>query len=249
MIRLCLYCIRNYILYNPRIIISIIAIWAYISYNIDTTIYLLDGDSIYELDSRPIYEIDSRSNQAQIIQSFEERQYLPYNPGIVLTSEGYRVELENAEISQQEYGFKRINHPSHYPQTYDFQTGNNNSYRIDEIAPTRSEVEENGIYFGNHIDPKLNRSHIPNHSLFHDVKARIKHSFRKLEDKYESNMFKHIDRKLELEEFYKKKIYRSKHSDYVSENYIRWIGHVNKNEVIQLRKHGYTIHKGKLRKL
>ncbi len=146
---------------RPNLIYLLIITIFYLKCN---TLYLLDGDNIIEYANRPVYIMNNYNTQ-------EERYYFAYHPGWVETTHGYRVELDasqnpaeldNSEMPRGSDRYERIDNPAHYPKENSTLLGtvhssNNESYQIGEISPTRSGVERNGIYFGNHINNNLRR--------------------------------------------------------------------------------------------
>ncbi len=167
---------------RPNLIYSLILAIFYLKCN---TLYLLDGDDITGYTNRPVYTMNNPN-------TYEERHYFPYHPGWVETTHEYRVELDatqnpaeldNSEIPRGFNKYKRIDNPAHYPKENSTLLGTvhsskNESYQIGEISPTRSEVEGNGVYFGNHINNNLRRP-VPKSSLGN----RILNKLNKWEDK------------------------------------------------------------------
>jgi hypothetical protein len=99
--------ILKYVFIYPRIILYGIIILVYLKYNINT-LYCLGEENIYELEGEPSYNLSSNP-----------RQYFPYNPGVVMTNEGYRVELDSKEISLPPLERPhRIENPANYPPEY-----------------------------------------------------------------------------------------------------------------------------------
>ena len=244
---------------NPIYIYYIIIIFINIIYNIEiSSLILLDGESIHELDGRPIIQ----ENNVHQIPQYQNRQYIPYHPGDILTGQGYRYELDSQNIHEMgntkmegSSRIPRIPNPSHYPQDQFYQQLENNpqysedSYtQINDILPTRSEVAKDGIYFGTNIHPKLKKS-IPKHSFLKDLKTRIVTNTKNLEKRHEVSVKKHIDKQTNWQKTYEKaKAIEIKNTIY-SENSFRDGRILTRAEVSRLIKKGYMIKKGKIVKI
>lgn len=239
--------------------------------------FLLDGDNIPELDGRSIQrmdnipELDGRPVQRINFQPnyetnnytstpFNNRIYHAYNPGVVSTTEGYRVELADNNITREQYGaniatdtveFMRYRGNPHrilppvlsYSDYFDNNNditralthedqplNDNDKEENGRISPTRSDMEKEGIYFGTQIDQRLRKSTSSKSCFVKKVYSKAE----KLEKKYEDSVLKYMDRQRELEQ------YR------LCENYIKGKGYINKKEIWKLINKGYTVKNGKV---
>jgi len=239
-------------IHKPEILYYIILGISYLIYIMYTNTIFLNGENIYELDGRPVqvYELDGRP-----IQIYEERQYHAWNPGIVQTTEGYRVELENTEIPNQNNGPSRIPNPSHYPPQ-DYQYNNDNEYNNNSsndvsnkhvrFEPTRSEMERDDIYFGTSLNTKLKKS-TSKYSVIKDLKNRVINAARNAEKKYEDSVIKYIDEKLDREERYNR--YFSPKTYIYCEKYIKGQGILTRAEMNKLVRDGYTVRHGRIKRI
>jgi hypothetical protein len=109
------------------------------------------------------------------------------------------VELENTEIKSEGNRIPRIDNPANYPRHYYPTSENqplNSSYgHREQIFPTRSEMERDNVYFGNHINPNL-KGPVPKYNFLKDLKKRVVTTAENIEDKYTKSMIKHRDKQL-----------------------------------------------------
>jgi hypothetical protein len=122
---------------------------------------------------------------------------------------------------------------------------NNDNDQMKDIYPKRSELEADGIYFGNHINPALRP--VPKYSFIKDVKKRLKNAAQKIENKVYTDSMKHVDRRIETNYSYQN---RPKPIEvFVKERYVKGRGYLSRTEIHNLVKKGYTIKKGKIRRI
>ena len=158
--------------------------------------------------------INDADNNYYREENFEDNgQYLPYrpytletsqglrpelegdnNPNYVETSQGYRVEADGKIIATAKSNAPRIDNPSHYPKQPSSTTesefadtvpSQSTSDQIGIIEPTQSQLNNNGIYWGN----KTNKPEIYIPSTF----ERLKYKYKILDKKYEKTIIKHIE--------------------------------------------------------
>lgn len=186
--------------------------------------------------------------------------YRPYNPNLIPTNQGFRVELDNREIhpsvvnhiphsynetSQNSYLGGGRNRPP-FPINTPFSNqesvllgsihSDDPSDLIGIIEPTRSEIEYNGNYAGN---PEYSGelSLVKSSCCLEKIKNKIRDGYKKLE-KWENNM---VRRELER----RQKEYQLEKSIY----YIRGQGWIKPCQLRSLEKAGYTVKDSKVVKL
>jgi len=219
-----------------------------ISWKINNTIFFFDGDSLYEWSNRSTEIHELEGNTPIESPSHKEKHYVAYNHGVVPTSEGLRIELDNTEALPQRPQPNRIPSVWSYPPAdyqYSTQLGSidsnndNNSYPLGSLSPTSSHLQENGIYSGS---PYFHHRNIPIEksnptSFLTTVKNKVNKIYQKLEN-FENRL---------VEESIKRK-----NEEYLKERsmyYIKGKGWINKLDRQALHRLGYTVKDSKVIKL
>lgn len=139
------------------------------------------------------------------------------NPNYVETSQGYRVEIDGNSVSHESTRrVPRIGNPSHFrpehlpvrdfhpvvpneteSQVTDVVTSDQSTNHIGIVEPTQSQMNGNGVYWGN--QPNRPEIHIP--TFCERMKNKVKNtykvldeSYKKLDEKYERSMLEYWEK-------------------------------------------------------
>lgn len=225
------------------------------------SVYELDGRSIHELDGRSIRHLENRFAQTSLHNEDQTKIYNPYNPNYVQTSQGWRTELpvshytsrseNNWSINYTSDNISRIPHPSHYREdlhsTFSYPLGEIDSqasdvgtYPLGEIEPTRSHLDNNGIYSGNLnsnvIEHTKNYRH-PDTTYFSRFINRIKRGFDYIDQKVEKDLVKYHEKCRFQAELERKRLY------------IKGYGRVTNSELRYLNNSGYSVENSRVVKM
>ena len=135
------------------------------------------------------------NNYSDIPLNESDTNYLPYNPDLIETSQGYRVELygnNNSDLIETSQGYRveigentdpnEVNHidrpshyrPLHYKDGQSTQLGeirsNASSTQLGEIEPNESQLNNEGIFWGNQVNPT---SSTKNSNFLSSMKKKI----------------------------------------------------------------------------
>lgn len=236
-------------LFNNINILRLIIMGIYFIYCFKTSTFYLDGEDLDNVTS--------------------DRQYIAYNPGIVPTNQGFRVELDSRPIYELEgqspnyvgtnHGFlpelnnneihlkytPRIPHPSHYNNGNPHEFIENNIRSMENYNRIPQSIEPTR----SQIEDQGYYSGNPNPHSVHIVNVSKPNFFKNLKDKTLSKYNK-LEKKYDkfLVEEMKKK--RELQEDFIKTRYIKkqntWLCDA---EIRSLRRQGYIVQNSKIIKI
>jgi hypothetical protein len=170
--------------------------------------------NIYSNDSSVLF-INDDNNTYYREENFEDNgQYLPYRPGILETNNVSNNNNTNSTL------LGTIHSDDH-------------SYQLGIIEPTESEVNNNGVYWGD--APSKPIIYIP--TRMERIVVKTKKCYDKVKNKYDSEILKALERQRKEYEWGKKT------------KYIDGYGWVSNGMYNSLQKGGYMIWEGKVIKI